>query len=209
MNYSIKPNEEYDMMLQFFQTGGTIETMPEELLRTRLIWKRADALILKYPYYNNEKIAQQLRADFPEYDLALSTAKNHVTNAKKYFDFVETESPATHRRILSTILYKQIAILEQQQIAQPTKAHQIGKVIDGMSNRISSINHLYEKETAAPDEEGDVTIVLSNNSLEFEDIPDVTDAELYKSIDKIASVVSLSTEEKQKIIDKDVKGKIL
>ena len=209
MDYNIKPKEEYDMMLQFFQTGGTVETMPEELLRTRLIWKRADALILKYPYYNNEKIAEQLRADFPEYDLAVSTAKNHVTNAKKYFDFVETESPATHRRILTTLLYKQIAILEQQQILQPTKGHQIGKVIDALSNRIASINHLYEKETAAPEEEGDVTIILSNNALDFEDIPVISDAELYKTIDKISSVVPLSTEEKQKIIDKDVKGKIL
>jgi len=209
MNVKLDPREEYDMMTQFFQTGGSIETMPEELFRVRTIWKRADELVRKYPYYNNEKIAEQLRADFPEFDLAITTAKNHVTNAKKYFDFVETETPATHRRILTTLLYKQIAILEQQQLKQPLRAHQIAKVIDGLANRISSINHIYDQEPAPQKEQSDMTLILSNNSMDFEDIPIITDKELYDTIEKITQVVSISTEEKQKIIDKDVKGKIL
>ncbi len=209
MNHNITPETEYEMMQQFFQSGGTIETMPDELLRVRKIWLHADRLVRKYPYYNNEKIAKQLIADLPEFNLALSTAKNHVTYAKKYFDFVETESPQTHRRILTEICYKQIAILERQQLQSPRRAHLISKIIEHWSNRIASINHLYEKEKQEQFEHGDITLIISDDDLKFPDLKSISDKELFKIIDKVAEEVEITTAEKQQIIEKDVNGKLI
>jgi len=209
MNYNLDPEDEFLMMQEFFLSGGTADSMPESLLRIHKIWKRADDLVRKYPYYDNEKIANQLISDFPEYDMALSTAKNHVTSAKKYYDFVEAESPNTHRRILTTILYKQIAKLEALQREQGTKAHHIAKVIQDLVNRIASINHLYDKEKQDETRQGDIYVILSENDLEFEDIDYITDKELYGIIEDVTDKVSITPAEKQKIIDKDVKGNII
>jgi hypothetical protein len=209
MNFKISHENEYQMMEQFFRTGGTIESMPAELLRVRRIWKRADELVRKYPYYNNEQIANQLIADLPEYNLALSSAKNHVTYAKKYFDFVETETPATHRRILTTILYKQIALLQEVQKKQGINAHNIAKSIELITNRIASMNKVYNEEIAVEEQTGDIFIMLSEKDLFFPDIPKISDKELYKIIDEITDCVDITNVEKQKIIDKDVKGNII
>jgi len=209
MNLKINPKDEYEMMQQFFLSGGTIESMPPELLRIRKIWLRADQLVRKYPYYNNEQIANQLIADLPDFNLALSTAKNHVTYAKKYFDFVETESPAAHRRILTTILYKQISILEQLQTRQGSNAHHISKVIEKLTNRIASINGAYNEDKATEEQQGDIIVMLSDKDLDFPDIEKISDKELYQIIEDVTDYVDITNEEKQKIIDKDVKGKIL
>jgi hypothetical protein len=209
MNYKIDPEDEFLMMQEFFLSGGNVDSMPAELLRIRKIWMRADELVRKYPYYNNEKIANQLISDLPEYNLCLSTAKKHVTYAKKYFDLVESESPATHRRILSSILYKQIKKLQELQNVQGTKAHHIAKVIEGLVNRIASINHLYDKEVKDDEPTGDIVVVLSEKDFDFEDIETISDKELYKIIDQIAGAVEITPAEKQKIIDKDVKGKLI
>jgi len=209
MNINILPETDYNIMQQFFQNGGTIDNMPPELLRVRLIWKRADEIIRKFPYYNNERIANQLISDFPEYNLSLSTAKRHVSNAKKYFDLVETETPATHRRILTELAYKQIALLENMQIAYPNRAHMVSKIIENWHNRIASINKLYDKEIEEIDNKRDITVILSGNELDFDDVPKISDKELYKIIDEVADFADLKPAEKQKIIDKDVKGKIL
>ncbi len=209
MNLTIHPETEYNMMQEFFLNGGTSDTMPEELLRVRRIWKRADELVRKYPYYNNEKIANQLIVDLSEYNLALSTAKQHVTYAKKYFDQVEAESPATHKRILSDLLYRQIAMMEEQQARYPSKAHQIGKTIEVLVNRLASINHLYDKETEQEDAHGDVFLILSGNDLDFPDIPSVTETELQKAIKSVTDEIEVTPAEIDKIIEKDVKGNIL
>ncbi|MCD6566515.1 MAG: hypothetical protein J7K53_11310 [Bacteroidales bacterium] len=209
MNLLTIQNNEYQMMLNFFQNGGTVDNMPPELLRVRRIWKRADELFRKYPYYANEKLANQLISDLPEYDLALSTAKKHITYAKKYFDFVETESPETHRRVLTTIAYKQIAILEELQLKQPQKAAHISKMMENWSNRISSINHLYDENKETEQQHGDITIIISDNELDFPDLPKISDKELYTIIEDMTDVVDITTAEKQKLIDKDVKGKIV
>lgn len=209
MNLHISPDSEFDMMQQFFLNGGSSDSMPEELLRVKRIWKRADELVRKYPWYDNEKIANQLMADLPEYPMSLSSAKRHVTNAKKYFDHVETETPATHRRILTDILYRQIAILEQQQLAYPWKAHQISKAIEQVSNRISSLNHLYDREAEEPAEQGDIYLSLSSNDLEFPDIPSITEKELQKAIKKVTEVVEVTPEEIETLIKKDVKGNVI
>jgi len=210
MNHKINPFQEYELMLNFFQTGGNLEKMPSDLKRIHTIWKRADELVRKYPYYNNEKLAEQLRTDFAELDLTLSIAKRHVTQAKKYFDFVETETPATHRRIITTILYKQIAMLEQQQFIQPSKADRIAQTIEKIAHRIAALNKVYsEEKEEAPEEDNDITFILSTDSTQFEDIPDISDAELYRTIDKITKVIPISPEEKAEIIAKDVKNKIL
>jgi hypothetical protein len=209
MNLNISPEIEFDMMQQFFLNGGNSDNMPEELLRVKRIWKRADELVRKYPYYDNEKIANQLMSDLPEYNLALSTAKKHVTYAKKYFDQVEAETPATHRRILTDILYRQIAILERQQLVLPSKAHQISKVIESISNRISSLNHLYDQEKEQNENQGDIFLVLSNNDLDFPDIPSISEKELQKAIKKVTEEVDISPDEFEKIMQKDVKGNVI
>ena len=209
MNYSISLKDEYQMMQDFFGSGGTIDSMPPELLRVRSIWKRADELVRKYPYYNNEKIANQLMADMPEHDLCLSTAKKHVSYAKKYFDFVETESPNTHRRILTEIAYKQIAMLEKSQLANPLRSHHFSKQIEVWSNRVASMNKVYDKEDKITDErQGDLYFVFSDNAMEFEDVEDISDKELYKVIDQVTDKVDITTTEKKKIINKDVKGNL-
>ena len=45
--------------------------------------------------------------------------------------------------------------------------------------------------------------------LKFNDIPDVTEKELYSTIEKVTKVIDVTETEKQKIIDKDVKNNIL
>lgn len=209
MNYSIAPKDEYQMMQDFFLNGGTLSSMPPELLRVRSIWKRADELVRKYPYYNNEKIANHLLSDMPEMDMCISTAKKHVTEAKKYFNFCEKESPETHKRILLEICYKQIAILEKLQIANPLRANNVSKTIEQWSNRIASLSGAYDKEeTSTEERQGDLYIVFSDKELDFPDIPDISDKELYKVIDDVTDKVSISTSEKKKLINKDVKGNI-
>lgn len=203
MNIHIDPEQEYKMMMQFFQGGGEVEGMPEEMLRTRKLWKRADQLIRRYPYYDNEKIAKQLLADFPEYNLSLSSAKRHVTSAKKYFDFVETETPATHRRILTTLLYKQIEKLNIYQANNPVNA---AKIINQLAQTIAGINHLYEKDKEEEKELEEPIIVLSEKDFDDMNIKVLPEKELYKLIDKITEAVDLNPEERQKMIDKDVRG---
>jgi len=209
MNLNITPENEFQMMEQFFQNGGTLDNMPQELLRVRRIWKRADEILRKFPWYDNEKIANQLIADLHEYQLSLSTAKNHVTYAKKYFNFVEAESPETHRRILTELAYKQIAVLEKLQLEQPRKAHQVSKVIEQWHNRIASINHLYDKQETEKEDNRDIFVVLSDDDLKFEDVPYISDKELYSIIDDVAEFADMTPSEKQKMIDKDVKGKLI
>jgi len=207
MNYkNIDPEKEYKLMSSFLMSGGNLDGMPEELRRIRLIWKRADELIRKTPFYNNERIAQLLLVEFPEYEMGLSTAKNHVTAAKKYFDSVETETPATHRRILTDILYKQIVKLNAYQAHSPV---QTAKAIAEISKMIASINHLFEKEEKNVSQEGETFIIVSSNDNDFPDIPHYTKKELFKIIDEISNVIDISETEKQKIIDKDVHGKLL
>ena len=209
MNYNLKPENEFELMQEFFLSGGTVDNMPAELFRVRKIWLRADQLLRQFPYYNNEKIANHLIADLPEFNLALSTAKRHVTLAKRYFNEVEKETPATHRRILTELCYKQIAILEQQQLEYPKNAHNISKQIEKWSNRLAALNKLYEPEKADDNTHGDITIILSSNELDFPDIPQISDKELYTIIDEVAEEIEITTKDKQKIIDKDVKGKII
>jgi len=209
MNLKITPENEYFMMLQFFQNGGTLDNMPEDLKRTRTIWMRADEILRKRPWYSNETIANQLIADLPEYNLALQTAKKHVTSAKKYFDFVETDSPATHRRILVEKAYKQIAILEALQISQPLKAHYISKEIDNWCNRIAQLTKLYNEEEKDEEEIRDITIILDVNSMNFPDIKHVSQKELYKMIQDVTEYTDITPSEKQKIIHKDVEGNII
>jgi hypothetical protein len=205
MRVPIDPEKEYKMMLQFFQNGGTSDNMPEELLRTRRIWKRADELIRKYPWYNNEKIANNLIADMPEYDMALITAKQHVIAAKKYYDTAETSTPATHRRILTDILYRQIAKLEAYQAHNPIGA---AKAIAELNKQIALMNHVYEKEEPVKELEGDTIMILSSQDNEFPELPSYSKKELYKIIDKITESIDLNPEERQKLIDKDVEGKL-
>jgi len=205
MNVNISPEQEYQMMQAFFTNGGVVENMPEEMLRTRRLWKRADEIIRKAPWYDNEKIANQLISDFPEYTMSLSAAKRHVTAAKKYFDFVETDTPATHRRILTSLLYKQMAKLIEYQPYNPV---QTAKVIEQLSNRIAAINHLYEKEEQGEADTGDLNLIISTQEINFPDIKQLTSKELYTIIDEITDCVELTDEEKQLIIQKDVENKL-
>lgn len=209
MNLIIRPEEEFEMMQQFFVNGGTSDEMPEELLRLRIIWKRADELIRKFPYYNNERIANQLIADLPEYLNTLSTAKTHVVNAKKYYDLVETDTPETHKRILTDIAHKQIAALIEQQKACPQRAHQISATIEKWVNRIASINKLYDDIVNDNFDSRDIVLVISDDSLAFPDIPDVTEKELYSTIEKVTKEIDITTAEQKRLIDKDVKGNVL
>ncbi len=209
MNLNLPIENDYQMMSEFFQSGGTLENMPEALKRVRLIWLRADKILRDFPYYSNEKIAEQLRSDMAEYDLPLSTAKAHVTYAKKYFDTVEAETPATHKRLLTELCYKQIAKLTKHQKDYPTKAHITSKSIETWANRIASINGLYNETKEIAPAIGDTYILLSSDALKFNDIPDVTEKELYSTIEKVTKVIDVTETEKQKIIDKDVKNNIL
>jgi len=209
MNIKLAAETEYQMMQDFFINGGSLENMPSELRRVRKIWKRSDEILRKFPYYNNEKIAKQLIADLPEYDLSLQTAKFHVTNAKKYYNFVESEVPETQIRILTELAYKQIAILEEQQKLYPAKAHLISKTIETYINRIVSINGGYDKKKETEDKGGDIFLILSSDDTKFEDIDNVTDAELYSTIEEVTKVLDITETEKQKLIDKDVKGNII
>lgn len=206
MNIHIDPEKEYRMMQQFFQNGGNVDNMPKELLRVRQIWKEADRLIRRYGYYDNERIANQLIADHPEFNLAPSTAKQHVTAAKRYFDFVETETPATHRRRLTDLLYKQI---EKLQIYQPNNPINSSKVINELIKTIAFINHL-EKEDEPPkiDETGSM-LVISDAAIDFPDMKRYTDAQLYAIIEDVTEIVDLTPAEKKKLIDKDVNGKLI
>jgi len=208
MNIKLAAETEYQMMQDFFLNGGSLDDMPEELRRVRRIWKRSDEILRKFPYYNNEKIAKQLIADLPEYDLSLQTAKLHVTNAKKYYNFVESEVPETQIRILTELAYKQIAVLEEQQKLYPAKAHLISKTIETYVNRIVSINGGYEKKKESEDN-GDIFLILSSDDTKFEDIDNVTEAELYSTIEEVTKVLDISETDKQKLIDKDVKGNII
>ncbi len=209
MNIKLTAEKEFQMMQEFFLNGGTIENMPPELFRVRHIWKRADEILRKFPYYNNEKIANQLMADLSEYDLSLSTAKNHVTYAKQYFNFVESETPETHKRILTEICYKQIAILEKHQLVNPDRAHLASKSIELWSNRIASINGLYDKKEKIEAPKGDINIILSSDDMKFNDIPSLPEKELYSTIEEVTEIVDITESEKQKIISKDVENNIL
>jgi len=210
MNLIISPQNEYKMMLDFFNSGGTITEMPTELLKIRTVWKRADELFRKFKYYNNEKLAKLLMDDMPEQDMALSTAKAHISNAKKYYNFVEKETPETHKRMLTDILYQQIAMMEAMQLEYPLRADRYSKQIEVIVNRIASINKLYEKEeTQTNERQGDLTIIFSSNTSNFDDIEDISDNELYTIIEEVTEKTDLSNKEKNRLISKDVKGNAL
>jgi len=209
MNIKLGAENDFLMMQEFFQSGGTLDAMPEELRRVRLIWKRADDILRQFPYYSNEKIANQLRADLPEYDLSPRLARLHVTNAKKYYDFAEGESPETHQRLLTEICYQQIAVLKKHQLNFPSKAHITGKSIEAWVNRIASINSLYDKKEQKSEDTGDLFLILSSDDMKFPDIPNVTEKELYSVIEDVTQSVEITEAEKQKIISKDVKNNIL
>ena len=206
MNIKLDPEKEFKIMQQFFSNGGSVDNMPEELLRVRRIWKEADRLVRRYPYYDNEKIANQLMADLPEFKLATSTAKQHVTAAKRYYDFVETDSPETHRRILIDILYKQIAKLQIYQANNPIKT---AEAICKITEQISRLKGL-DKETGVPNvETGTSFLMLSSSALDFPDMRNYTDSQLYAIIEDVTDVVDLSPGEKKKLIDKDINGKLI
>ena len=88
-----------------------------------------------------------------------------LEEAKKYFDTVETETPATHKRLLTELCYKQIAKLTKHQKDYPTKAHITSKSIETWANRIASINGLYNETNEIAPAIGDTYILLSSATI--------------------------------------------
>jgi len=207
MNIKLSPKHELQLMSDFFATGNT-DNMPPALERTMKIWKRADAILLKSPYLTTEKIAKQLIIEFTdEYPMVLSTARKHVIAAKQFFDQVSTETPQTHRRILVNILYKQLAKLQSIQHHNVT---QYSKQIDAVVHRISMLTDAYNFNTDANENEydTDMMFIVSDNAADFPDMEEISDKKLFNLIDKLADTVSLTEEQKQELIDKDIKGLI-
>jgi len=208
MNYKISPEADYEAMQSFFIKGGTIENMSDEYKKLHIIWKRSDEILRKFPWYHNEKIANQLIADFPEYDIPLKTAKNHVSNAKKYYDFTVNETPATQVRLLTEICHKQIAILQAHQQTYKNKAHVTAKVIESWVHQIAVLNKLYADDVPVEKENSEINFILSSNDIDFDDVPSISEKEINKQLEKIAKAIDLTEAEKNQIYKKDVKNNI-
>ncbi len=210
MIVKLAPEGEYQIMLDFFKNNKT-DAMPPKLNKLHTIWKRADSILRKNPAKGNSLIARQLIIDFPEYNLTQNIATKHVINAKKYFNDTQSDTSATHIRILSEIAYKQIAILIEHQFKYPSKAPMTSKSIEMWVNRISSINGVYDKKNKSEinNTQNNLVLMLSSSDISFPDIPQVLDKDLYNIIDNIAKRTDISPSEKKQIIDKDVKNRIL
>lgn len=204
MNHKIPPEQEYLQLIDFYQNGGNLDSMPEEYRRLEEIF-RFSSQHVERGYVTAKTLGQLIYAEFGEqYNLSKKTCYNHALNAFSYYKEVNHIDTTLIRTRLTRILFKLMDFHYEKTL--PQKPVQGQKAIDLVMSKIIELNPDLRRSEIEGGQQGDVFFVMSDNAKDFPELNEVPEKRLLEMVKQFEKSHDLTEEDVETLINKDIKG---
>ena len=208
MNFDPHPEREYLALIDFYQSGGDLDYMPEEFRRREEIY-RFCAPQVERGYVDARTIGRMVFAEFgKKYNLTSKTCYNHALNAIRYYRESIIEDTALIRARLTKLLFKMIDY--HYEFLLQSNPMQGQKAIDMCVGRLMELNPSLKKgESDTEEVRGETVFVVSDNAKDFPELNQIPETRLLELVQSWEKTHALTESEKEELIRKDIGGAII